>query len=200
MQRLYSTGRAAGVFAPVVLLATVLGGALATPSYEWPTDPFSVVGATGGPTALAFNAGLALSGVLTAVYGVLRWRTDRRGTGAVYALGAVSLAVAGVFPAGTDLHEVAAVFLFTAWLPPVADGVARWRAGDRPTGAAGVLLGAAAFGVWLPQDLGLAWAWVGYGAAELVTFAAWGAWTAWVAAQSGVRAERDDERARVSQS
>lgn len=197
MQRLHYTGRTAGVLAPVVLLATAVGTALAAPAYEWPTDPFSVVGATGGPVALAFNLGLLLAGALTALYGVHRWRTGRRGTGAVYALGGVSLAVAGVFPADTDLHEVTAVFLFTAWLPPVVDGVHRWRTGDRTPGIAGIALGTVAFAIWLPQDLGLARAWVGYGAAELVTFAAWGAWTA---SQSGVRAERDDERARVSQS
>lgn len=169
------------MLAPVALLATVLGGALAVSTYQWPTDPFSVVGATGGSAALAFNAGLALAGVLAAVHGGYRWATGRRGTGAVYALGGIALAVAGLFPAGSDLHAAAAVFLFTAWLPPVADGVARWRRGERAAGVAGVALGAAAFGVWLPLDLGLAWAWVGYGAAELVSFAAWGAWTAWVA-------------------
>lgn len=176
-------GRTAAVLAPVVLLGTVVGCALAAPAYEWPREAFSVIGGGTGLVALAFNLGLLITGLLTTAYGVFRWRTDRRPTGAVYALGGVALAVAGVFPAGTPLHEIAAVFLFTAWLPPVADGATRWRSGDRTTGAVGVLLGVVAFGVWLPFDLGLDSLWVGYGAAELVTFAAWGAWTAWAGIQ-----------------
>lgn len=55
----------------------------------------------------------------------------------------------------------------------------RWRVGDRTLGAAGFLLEVAAFAVWLPMDIGLDTLWVGYGATELVAFAAWGAWTAW---------------------
>lgn len=200
MQRLHHTGRAAGVLAPVILLVTALTTAFATPSYEWPTDPFSVVGATGGLTAVAFNVGLVLAGILAAVYGVHRWHTGRRGTGAIYALGGVSLAVAGVFPAGTELHEVAAVFLLTAWLPPVVDGVSRWRTGNRVTGTTGIVLGVAALGIWLPQDFDLAWAWVGYGAAELVTFATWGVWTAWVAAGTEMSGATERELSQVNQS
>lgn len=191
-----SLGRIAGVAAPPVLLATVVGCALAAPGYDWPGEPFSVIGSGGGALALAFNAGLLLAGLLTAGYGGHRWRTGRRGTGAVYVLGGLSLALAGVFPAGTALHEVAAVFLFTAWLPPVVDGRTRWRADDRPAGAAGVLLGLAAVAVWLPRDFGVESLTVGYGAAELVTFLAWGAWTAWAAWVVDARASAGDNDTR----
>lgn len=175
-------GRAAtGAFAPLVLLATVLGGALATPSYDWPTDPFSQIGGTDGAVALAFNAGLAVSGALAMVFAVALWRHHRPAVAVTYAVGGLGLAGAGVFPVGSGLHAVAALFFFTAWLPPVVAGLTDWREGRRESGATAILLGLVAVGIWLPYDLGLSWAMVGYGAAELVSFVAWGTWSAWTA-------------------
>lgn len=176
-------GPVAGALAPVVLLVTVLGGALATPSYRWPTDPFSDVGGTGGVVALAFGAGLVLAGVFAVAFGVALWRRWRPAIGLLYALGGVGLVGAGLFPVGSGLHAVAALFFVTCWLPPLVAGVADWRAGDRGRGAASTLLGLVAVGIWLPYDVGAEWAMVGYGAAELVTFLAWGAWSAWTASR-----------------
>lgn len=174
-------GPVAGVLAPIVLLATVLGGALVTPSYQWPTDPFSDVGGTGGAVALAFGAGLVLSGLFAVAFAAVLWRRWRPSLGALYGIGGVGLAGAGIFPVGSGLHAVAALFFVTCWLPPVVAGVSDWRVGQRPRGTAAVLLGLLAIGIWLPYDFGVAWATVGYGTAELVTFLAWGAWSAWTA-------------------
>lgn len=174
-------GPVAGVLAPVVLLATVLGGALAVPSYQWPTDPFSDVGGTGGIVALAFGAGLVLSGLLAVAFAAVLWRRWRPSLGVLYGIGGVGLAGAGVFPVGSGLHAVVALFFVTCWLPLVVAGIGDWRAGQRLRGTAAVVLGLVAVGVWLPYDVGVEWAMVGYGAAELVTFLAWGAWSAWTA-------------------
>ena len=191
MDRTGRAGPVAGVLAPVVLLATVLAGVLATPSYQWPTDPFSVVGGTDGVGALAFNAGLVLSGCLAVVFATALWRRWRPALGALYAVGGVGLVGAGLFPVGSGRHEIAALFFVTAWLPPLVAGAGEWRAGQRKRGGAAVLLGLLAIGVWLPYDFGVEWAMVGYGAAELVTFLAWGAWSAWTAFRLGGRSAAD---------
>ena len=191
MDRAERVGLVAGVLAPLVLLVTVLGGALATPSYQWPTDPFSVVGGTDGVVALAFNAGLVLAGGLAVLFAVPLWRHWRPVLGVLYAVGGVGLVGAGLFPAGSGLHAIAALFFVTAWIPPVVAGIADWRAGRQTLGAVAAALGLVALGIWLPYDLGLSWAMVGYGAAELVTFITWGAWSAWTASRLGNRSTAD---------
>jgi hypothetical membrane protein len=175
-------GRLAGVLAPLALLTTAIGGALATPGYRWPTDPFSEVGGTDGVVAFAFDAGLFLSGALALVLAVALRRRWRPALGALYGVGGVG---AGLFPVGSGLHGIATPYFFTAWLPPVVAGVADWRAGRRTYGVVGVALGVFAVGIWLPYNQGLSWATVGYGATELVTFLAWGTWSVWAARRLG---------------
>ena len=199
MDRIGRACPVAGVLAPVVSLVTVLGGALATPGYRWPTDPFSVVGGTDGVVALAFDAGLVLGGALAVVFAAALWQRWRPALGALYALGGVGLVGAGLFPVGSGLHEIATLFFVTAWLPPLVAGVGEWRAGQRTRGGAAMLLGLLAIGVWLPYDFGVEWAMVGYGAAELVTFLAWGVWSAWTAFRLENRTMADETaRTRVA--
>lgn len=197
MKRPGRVRRVAGVLAPLVLLATVLGGALAAPGYRWPTDPFSVVGGTGGMVALAFGAGLVLAGGLAVVFGVELWRRLGAAVSASYAVGGVGLVGAGIFPVGSGLHVIAALYFVTAWLPPVVAGIRDWRGGQRARGTAAVVLGLVAVGIWLPYDFGVAWAMVGYGAAELVTFLAWGTWSAWTAFRLGNRPADDGQVSEV---
>lgn len=181
---------AAGVVSPVAVLAGSAVGALSTPAYDWPTAPLSVIGTTGGPGAVVFTAGLLLGGVAAVWFAA----GIRRDVGPVVAglcgVVGVSLAGAGLFPSvdGTVglLHALfGAGALFGIWLLLWAAGVHDWLAGARRRGAAIVLLGTATLAVWLPYDLGIESAQLGYGAAEVVTFVAFGLWSGWTARRLG---------------
>lgn len=169
----------AGVAMHVVLAGTIAVGAAASAPFSWPADPFSVIGSTGDATAMAFNAGVVLAGLLALPFA--RWLWDRwhRAIGALYALIGVGLVIAGVFPMGTGLHDLVAVTFLGIPAMLWCAGIADWRAGDRRRAVASVVLGAVSLGVWLPYDLGLENAQIGYAAAELVVFAVLGCWTVW---------------------
>ncbi|WP_436908479.1 DUF998 domain-containing protein [Halosimplex marinum] len=189
--RIRRLATAAGVCSPATVLLTLgVGAALAT-GYDWPAEPFSVIGATEGAAALAFNAGLVAAGGLALPFAWRLWTARSRVSGGLYALLGASFAVAGLFPMGSPLHAVATVIFLVAWLLPWIAGVADWRAGRRRVGAAQVALGTAALAVWLPYDLGLRRAQVGYGGAELVSILAVGAWSVWTALELW-RADRTD--------
>lgn len=169
----------AGVIAPAVLLATFAVSA-PSPAFDWPSDPFSVIGATDGWFALTFNAGLVLGGLLSLAFAVRLWRAVSPLVGGAYAVVGLSFAGAGLFPAteGAVLHEIFGALAFFGiplllWIAAVVD----WRAGKRRAGAATFGLGSVALLVWLPYDLGLAWAQVGYGAAEAISLLAFAAWS-----------------------
>ena len=172
---------AAGVCTPVTTLLTVAVATALTDAYDWPTDPFSVIGTLDGPAALAFNLGLILAGALALPFAWRLWTASRRALGVLYALLGVSLAVAGLFPMGTPLHAVATGIFLTAWLLPSVAGVVEWRSGRRGAGAAQVSLGTVALLVWLPYDFGVQSLQIGYGAAELVSFVVLALWSGWIA-------------------
>lgn len=175
---------ATGVLAPLVALSTMIVGVAASSTIDWPTDPVSVVGRAGEPTALLFNAGLVAAGLLTLPFAA-RLREDLGTAVAVlYALVGASLAGAGAFPSGTGLHEPfgAGIFVF-GWLTLWAAAVVDWRSGSSRAAAVAFLLGAVAIGIWLPYDFSVAWAMVGYGRAELVSMVAFALWSALTAAR-----------------
>jgi hypothetical membrane protein len=172
---------AAGIAGPAVLLATLAVGGLLSPAYEWPTDPFSTIGAAGGHTATLFGAGITLGGLLFLPFAARLWLTLSRVVGGAYAVVGLSFAGAGLVPAIGDapLHELfGAVAFLGLWILPWIAGVVDWRAQDRRAGATAVALGSVALVAWLPYDLGLTWAQIGYGAAELVSLVAFALWSA----------------------
>lgn len=165
-----------GIGMQAVLWVTVVGSVLAAESFDWPTDPISIVGAGDGPLALAFNAGLVVTGVLAVPFAV--WLgTDRRILGVLYGLVGVSFLAGGLFPLPNALHDLASgIFVFT-WVLCWADAAAGWRGDDRWRAAVSVALGATALAIWLPYDLGIESAQIGVGAVEGVAFAVLTVWT-----------------------
>lgn len=167
-----------GVAAPGVVLLTVSTGAVASPTYDWPTEPFSVLGAPGAPTADLFGTGLMLGGLLALPFAAGLWRTRSRPVGGLYALVGLSFAGAGRFPIGSTWHEVFGVGILLGipvllWTAAVDD----WRTGSRRDAALAFASGAAALAVWLPYDFGVEEAQLGYGFAELVAFLALTVWS-----------------------
>lgn len=176
----------AGGIAPAILLLTLSAGALVTPGFDWPADPFSIVGTTGGVVATAFNVGLVLAGVAALPFGVHLWRSWSRSAGGVFALIGLSLVGAGLVPAdpGATLHEVFGAGLFLGiWILLWVGATVDWRRRNRRAGLAAFVGGSATLGVWLPYDIGLRWAQIGYGGAELVSVLAFTLWSGWMAAR-----------------
>ena len=171
---------AAGVVGLVVVFLTFGLGAVSSPTFDWPGDPFSLIGAADGWTATLFNAGITLSGILLLPFAVRLWRAHSPLTGGLYAIVGLSLVGAGLVPAseGAGLHELFGGLLFFGipvllWVAGIVD----WRTGSRHAGAAAFVLGLIALFVWLPYDFGLAWAQIGYGAAEIVSLLAVTVWS-----------------------
>lgn len=174
-----TVGPLSGIAMQGVLWTTVIGGALASPLFTWPTDPFSIVGSGDGAVAMAFNVGLLASGVLALPFAAWLWRVRGRLPGALYGLTGLSFVAAGLFPIPSSLHEIAAGIFVFVWLLCWAAGVADWRRERRWHGAVQFALGVASVAVWLPYDFGIEWAMVGYGAAEAVALAVLTMWTLW---------------------
>lgn len=175
-----------GVLAPTAVLVTFGVSAALSPVYSWPTDPFSVIGATGNLAAAFFNTGLVVAGLLSIPFAVRLWTFGNASAGVLYGLVGLSFAGAGLFPIGAEanLHELFGVGIFLGiWLLLWTAGVGDWRSGHRREGLIAFALGSIAVSVWLPYDFGLTWAQVGYGAAELVAVLSFAAWSARTAAR-----------------
>ena len=172
-------GRPSAIAMQVVLWTTVVGSALAARNFVWPMDPISVVGAADGPVALAFSGGLVATGLFALPFAAWLATSGRPVQGACYGLVGLSFAFGGLFPVPSDLHALASgIFVFT-WLVCWSDAAGAWREGDGRRAAVVFALGALAVGVWLPYDLGVESAQMGYAAAEAVTFAVITVWTLW---------------------
>lgn len=167
----------AGVSSPIVLLATLVAGATLSDGYDWPREAFSVIGGTGGTAALVFNVGVVAGGLLALPFAWLLWTVWRPVLGALYGIVGLSFVVAGAFPIGSPFHDVAAAIFVVGPLVPVVAGIVDWRAGNPHLALGQVLLGVVAVSVWIPYDLGVESAQVGYGGAELAAILVLAAWS-----------------------
>lgn len=175
-------GPSTGLAGPVVVLGTLLASAALSPRFRWPSDPFSVAGRPGDPAAPLFTVGVVLGGLLAVAFAARLRRDHGRLEAALYAAVGLSFVLAGAFPVGSGLHGVVAAPIFLAVpLLLLTSGARRWCAGRRRAGLAWTGLGGLALLVWLPYDLGLAWAWIGFAAAELVAVGAFAVWSGWAA-------------------
>lgn len=181
-----------GVLTPFAALTVFGVSAMLSPTYSWPGEPFSVMGGGDGLGALFFNAGLIVTGLLAIPFATLLWRTSGTSEGLLFGVIGLGFAGAGAFPMeggphseefamnGSSIaHELfgAAIFLGISLYLLVA-GVKRLRAGTSRDGWTAVGLGLITVLVWLPWDLGLQWAWIGWGGAEGVVVGAFGLWCA----------------------
>ena len=149
-------GRASGVAFPAVSFLTILLATLVSPTFTWAGSALSDLGAPGEPTALLFNAGLVLAGLVAFPFVAWRYRRGRnrleRAGAVVLGLAAVLSALVGVFPTGTPLHFPAALGFFLA-IPAAlwTHAAGTYRAGRPRDAAIGLACGAldpAAWVVW----------------------------------------------------
>ena len=145
--------RLAGAAGSAVALGGILLATAVSPTFSWSESALSDLGVA-APTALLFNGGLVLGGLLALGYaGALR--RSARPVAVVYALCACSLVGVGAFPSDTAAHVPVAVAFFVLLAATLAlDGVRR-RA--TTTGRASLLLAAvsvAAWPLWFLADIG----------------------------------------------
>lgn len=140
--------RALGALGSLVALAGVTLATAVSPTFSWAGSALSDLGVR-PPTALLFNASLALGGAVALGY-VAALRRHSGVVAACYALAVASMALVGVFPAGTALHFPVAVSFFLALTATMAaDGLARR---DTASGRVALTLSAAhvvSWALWL---------------------------------------------------
>ena len=193
---------ATGVLTPLAALGTFVGSAALSTSYRWPSEPFSVIGGEGNLLALLFNAGLVATGLLSIPFATLLWIVHSKSEGVLFSLIGLMFIGAGVFPmkgdpssgeflmgGGTIAHAIfgSGIFLGVSLYLLLA-GAKRLRSGESRAGLTAIGLGLITILVWLPWDFGLLWAWVGWGAAELLVVVCFGLWNVFTVGQLWRRA------------
>lgn len=114
----------AGIAMPFVYFANLFGAALAWPGFDHATAAPSELGTAAAPLAGLFNACLLLSGLLglAGAIGLQRaWRNITASLLAIaFALPALSLVVAAVFPLPSPHHLAFNIVLAGLLIPPLA--------------------------------------------------------------------------------
>ena len=153
-------GRVSGVAFVLVSLGAILYATVASPTFAWTESALSDLGAPGAPTALLFNGGLVLTGLVALPFVTWLYRRGRnrleRAGGAVLAVSAVLSALVGIFPTGTPQHfPVVLAFFLSIPVALWTRAAGSYRAGDPRDVAVGFLGGALDPVAWL------VWAFVG---------------------------------------
>ena len=154
MTRLENAGRVSGLTFVLVSLAAILSAVFVSPAFTWTGSALSDLGAPGVPTALLFNGGLVLAGLVALpfvawLYHSARNRLERTGS-AVLAVSAVLSALVGVFPTGTALHfPVALAFFLSIPVALWTRAAGSYRAGHARDAAVGLVCGALDPAAWL---------------------------------------------------
>jgi hypothetical membrane protein len=174
--------RLAGAAGSAVALGGILLATVVSPTFTWTASALSDLGVAAA-TALLFNGGLVLGGLLAIGYAAALRRSSPP-VAAVYALCACSLVGVGAFPSNTAAHVPAAVAFFASLVATLAlDGVGR-RA--TATGRASLLLATvsvAAWPLWFASGLG-----PGIAVPELVGALSLAAWVVALAPPAPLRA------------
>jgi len=109
-----------GVIAPVIAFTLILVAIAYSPSFSWTENALSDLGVQGGVTAVLFNAGLIISGVLAVLFatGLFTFQKGNllgRIGALVLVLDAFALIAIGVFPENvkpTHFYASVAFFIF----------------------------------------------------------------------------------------
>lgn len=171
-----TVARTVGSLAPVVALGAIFLAILVSDSFTWGASALSDLGVDPS-TALLFNGGLILGGLLALPYSYALWTAARtrlaRATAATVGLAVVLMGLVGVFVSGHPLHfPVALGFYLLVTVALVLDGVDRLSS---PVGTLSLALGVAHFVGWVVWVAGLRFG-TGLAVPETVgafVFAAW---------------------------
>lgn len=107
-----------GIFAPLIAFALILLAIAYSPRFSWAENALSDLGVQQGVTAVLFNSGLIITGLLFLVFAlglfiVLRGRTLGKTGAFILVLDAFALTAIGVFPENVKpVHLYASVSFF----------------------------------------------------------------------------------------
>jgi hypothetical membrane protein len=178
---------AVGVTMVAILLATAL-----SPAFSWTGNALSNLGVTktaaGTPlTAIIFNGGLVVGGVVGVVFAVALARSlptlGGRVVGLLFGLAMVTMGAVGVFPQNRALHvPVAAAFYLLLSVALWADGLVSLGRGWQRRGVAGLGLGVVNALGWVVWGVTGPVTRDGLALPEIVGAAALSVWAVWVSA------------------
>lgn len=147
-----------GLLAVVVTVGSIGLGIALSPAFDPTGNALSNLGVVDHPagtttTALVFNGGLMIGGVLGAAFGVsvatLVSHPVQRVGGVVFAVALLSMGAVGVFPQNHPYHfEVAAGFYLLFSVAALVYAVGQFLAGDRPSAGLTAGAGVGNLAVW----------------------------------------------------
>lgn len=151
---------AVGVFLTLgaIFLATVV-----SPDFRWTAHALSNLGVTTtapgtDTTALLFNGGLTLGGLVSLGFAAYLFRAGRtaldRAVGVSYAITVLTMATIGVFPQGRSLHfPVAVAFYLLVSVTLLTAAGAAYRTDELTWSVTSLALGSLNLGVWIVWGL-----------------------------------------------
>ncbi len=107
-----------GILAPIIAFACTLSAIASHSQFSWLDNALSDLGIVEGATAILFNLGLIISGVLTLIFSLglfmlLRNKVLGFAGTLILAVGALALALIGIFPeSAKPMHYYASVSFF----------------------------------------------------------------------------------------
>jgi hypothetical membrane protein len=107
-----------GILAPTVAFGCILLSITFAPNFSWTDSALSDLGVMPNPTAILFNSGLIISGILAMVFAsglflVLKGKSTGRAGTLLFLLDCLALTAIGVFPENTgSMHFYASVAFF----------------------------------------------------------------------------------------
>ncbi len=107
-----------GILAPIVVFACILLSITCAPSFSWTDNALSDLGVMPNPTAILFNSGLIISGILAIVFAfglfsVFKGKSVGRAGALLFLIDCLALTAIGVFPESTGpMHLYVSVAFF----------------------------------------------------------------------------------------
>ena len=107
-----------GILSPTVAFGCILLSITFAPDFSWTDNALSDLGVMPNPTAILFNSGLIISGILAMVFAsglfsVLKGKSTGRAGTILFLLDCLALTAIGVFPENTrPMHFYASVAFF----------------------------------------------------------------------------------------
>ena len=107
-----------GILAPLVAFGSILLAITFAPDFSWTDNALSDLGVMPNPTAILFNSGLIISGLLAIVFAsglftALKGKSTGRAGTILFLLDCLALTAIGVFPENTGpMHLYASVAFF----------------------------------------------------------------------------------------
>lgn len=148
------TAALSGILTPIIAFACILTAIALYSPFSWTDNALSDLGVVEGATAIIFNGGLIISGILALIFAVgMHLYLKESALGKIgsflFALDALALMAIGVFPEKTSPHFPASVAFFALFpLAMIFTSVALIKKGEKKMAIFSLLAAVFSITVW----------------------------------------------------